>query len=75
MNNKLVSAEEKYDFKKTAKYEITESKYDSTWDVSGRYLAVYGIKRSILDKTEKSLRFYNILGEPLGAFEKIPNFQ
>jgi uncharacterized protein with WD repeat len=38
------------------------------WDLTGRYLAIFGVKRSPLDKTEKSIRFFNIFGEPLGAF-------
>ena len=73
--NKLVSSEEKYEFKKTAKHDVTESRYDSAWDISGRYLAIYGVKRSLLDKSDKSIKFYNILGEPLETFEKILNLQ
>ncbi len=73
--NKLVSSEEKYEFKKTAKHDVTESRYDSVWDISGRYLAIYGVKRSLLDKSDKSIKFYNILGEPLQTFEKIQNLQ
>jgi len=38
------------------------------WDQTGRYVAIFGIKRSPLDKTDKSIKFYNIFGEPMGAF-------
>jgi hypothetical protein len=73
--NKLQSAEEKFEFKKTAKVDIYETKFEDVWDQTGRYLAIYGIKRSPLDKTEKSVKFYNIFGEALGSFEKLSNLQ
>ena len=71
--NKLTSQEEKYEFKKTGRQDIFETKFEMIWDATGRYLAVYGIKRSPIDKTDKSIRFYNIFGEPLGAFTGLQN--
>jgi len=59
-----VSAEEKYEFKKTAKHEISDTKFDSYWDLTGRILCIYGIKRSPIDKSDKSIRFYSVFGEP-----------
>lgn len=68
-----MSTEDKYEFKKTARQDIYETKYDAVWDQTGRYLAIYGQKRSPLDKSEKSIKFYNIYGEPLSHFEKLNN--
>lgn len=73
MKNKLAGSDEKYEFKKTARYDIYETKYDSCWDQTGRYISIYGIKRSPLDKQDKSIRFYNILGEPLAVYDKLQN--
>lgn len=71
--NKLTSQEEKYEFKKTGRQDIYENKFDMVWDLTGRYLTVFGIKRSPLDKTDKSIRFYSIFGESLGAFTGLQN--
>ena len=73
--NKLTSQEEKYEFKKTGRHDIYETKFESAWDQTGRYLCLWGVKRSPLDKTDKSVRFYNIFGEPLGQFTGIQSLQ
>ena len=74
-SNKLQSSEEKYEFKKTGRQEIYERKFDDAWDQSGRYVAVFGIRTSTLDKADKSLRFFNIFGEQLAAFSGLAQFQ
>lgn len=71
--NKLTSQEEKYEFKKTARQDIFDVKFECVWDQTGRYVAVYGVKRSPLDKTEKSIRFFNIFGEPSGVYGGLQN--
>lgn len=71
--NKLGSSEEKYEFKKTASYMVQETKFDCAWDQTGRYLAVYGEKRSPLDKTDKSIKFFNIFGEQIAVYESLQN--
>lgn len=43
------------------------------WDPTGRYLAIFGIKRSPIDKSDKSIKVYNIFGEPMGAFTALQN--
>jgi hypothetical protein len=73
--NLLASEEVKYDFKKTAKQDVSESRHNAVWDPTGRYLAIYGVKRSHIDKQEKSIKFYSIFGEPINNYEKIPNLQ
>lgn len=40
--NKLQSQEEKYDFKKTAKHDVYETRFEDVWDETGRYLAIFG---------------------------------
>ena len=42
-------------------------------DPTGRYLAIFGTKRSPLDKSDKSIKVYNIFGEPMGAFTALQN--
>jgi hypothetical protein len=69
----LTSQDEKYEFKKTGRQDIFESKFDINWDPTGRYLAIFGIKRSPLDKSDKSIKVYNIFGEPMGAFTALQN--
>ena len=71
--NKLTSQEEKYQFKKTGRQDIFETKFDMQWDPTGRYLAIFGIKRSPLDKADKSIKFYNIFGEAMGALTGLQN--
>lgn len=70
-SNKLESAEERYEFKKTARHDITESKFDDSWDETGRYLAIFGTKRSPIDKSDKTLKIFNIFGELLMQYEKL----
>lgn len=43
------------------------------WDQTGRYVCVYGLKRSPIDKSDKSIKFYNIFGEPLCSFDRVQN--
>lgn len=69
--NVLTSQDDKYEFKKTARHDIYETKFEQVWDQTGRYLAIYGVKRSPLDKAVKSIRFYNIFGEPMGVYEQL----
>jgi uncharacterized protein with WD repeat len=71
--NKLTSQEDKYEFKKTARHDIYETKFDSVWDQTGRYLSIFGVKRSPIDKQDKSIRFFNIFGEPIGVYDKLQN--
>ena len=51
---------------------MTESKYVAEWEKTGRYLVVYGIKTSSISKADKSIKFYNVLGEPLLTYDKVP---
>lgn len=52
---------------------VQETKFDCAWDQTGRYLAVYGEKRSPLDKTDKSIKFFNIFGEQIAVYENLQN--
>ena len=72
-HNTLVSQEDKYEFKKTARHDIYETKYESAWDQTGRYCAIFGEKRSPIDRTDKSIRFFSIFGEPLAVYDKLQN--
>lgn len=61
----LAAAEDTYEFRKTARYEVLEKKFVGAWDQNGRYFVLYGKKSSNYDKAAKSIRFYNMFGELL----------
>lgn len=59
----LSLAEDTYDFKKTARHEVKDNKYNGQWEVNGRYFIFNGFKSSAIDRKEQSLRFFNMFGE------------
>ena len=61
----LAAVEDTYEFRKTARHEITDKKWLAKWSDSGRYFVVFGKKNSPLDKQPKSIKFYNMFGELL----------
>lgn len=64
-DKQLAAVDDTYEFRKTARHEITDRKWYAKWDNFGRYFVVYGRKTSMLDKQPKSIKFYNMFGELL----------
>ena len=63
-SNVMTTTEVKYEFRKTARHEISDSKSETTWDHLGRYITIYGVKRpGPFDKEKRSVRIFSILGE------------
>jgi len=70
------AADIKYEFRKTARHEISDFKSETVWDSLGRYLSIYGVKRpGPFDKEKRSIRIYSILGEQLHIVDKISELQ
>jgi len=69
--SRLVAAEVKYEFKKTARQEIRELKFDFCWDQSGRYFTAFGIKNTSIDSKPKSIKMFNLVGEPVLSIEGV----
>lgn len=68
----MTTTEVKYEFRKTARHEISDSKSETTWDHLGRYICIYGVKRpGPFDKEKRSVRIFSILGEQLHLVEKL----
>ena len=61
----IASVEDTYEFRKTARYEVTDKNFVGEWDQNGRYFVLYGKKNSQFDKQPKQIRFYNMFGELL----------
>lgn len=61
----LSAIEDTFEFRKTQRHEISDRKWYAKWDHFGRYFVVYGRKTSVLDKTAKSIKFFNMFGELL----------
>lgn len=54
----------KFEFRKTARHEISDLKSDVAWDQMGRYVSIYGVKKpGPFDKEKRSIRIFSILGE------------
>jgi hypothetical protein len=64
----LAAVEDTYEFRKTARHEISDKKWLANWNEQGRYFVLYGKKSSPLDKQPKSIKFYNMFGELLQVF-------
>ena len=67
----------KYEFRKTARQDTTESKTVGVWDEFGRFFTIYGVKGMMpsfgaSDKF-RNVRIYTIFGEPLQAITQIPD--
>lgn len=67
----LAAVEDTYEYKKTARYEITEKKWICKWQEDGRYFVLYGRKSSQFDKGTKTIRFFNMFGEMLQLYKDI----
>lgn len=66
----------KYEFRKTARQESNESKNVGVWDEFGRFFAIYGAKSNMplsSGKELRSVRIFNIFGEPLQSITQIPD--
>lgn len=64
----LAAVEDTYEFRKTARHEVSDKKWFAKWDENGRYFVIFGRKNSPLDKGHKSIKFYNMFGELLQIF-------
>jgi len=71
----LAAVEDTYEFRKTAKYEITDKKWVAKWDDHGRYFMMYGRKSSQLDKTVKQIKFFNMFGELLNKYDNVAGLE
>ena len=69
--NQLGSEEESWSFKKLARYEVKDRRFYAKWDESGRYFVLQGRKGTILDKTPKNIRFFNMFGELLENYDEV----
>ena len=63
----LAAVDDTYEFRKTARHEVTERRWLGQWDEDGRYFVIHG-RASAVDKTSKSIKFYNMFGELLMFF-------
>jgi hypothetical protein len=61
----LKGEEESYEFRKLAKHEVKEKRYVAKWSDNGRFFVIHGVKSSMFDKTNKSIKIYNMFGELL----------
>jgi hypothetical protein len=74
--NIMGAVDVKYEFRKTARHEISDARSETTWDPFGRYLCIYGAKPiSSFDKTKRSIRIFSMLGEVLHEIEKLSELQ
>jgi len=71
-SNTMGILELKYEFRKTARHEISDGKSETVWDSLGRYLCIYGVKKpGPFDREKRSVRIFSILGEQLHSIEKL----
>jgi len=74
----LAAGEVKFDFRKTARHETSESLTTGVWDEFGRFFTIYGIKNPLSfgssDKL-RNIRIYSIFGEPMQQITSIPDLQ
>jgi hypothetical protein len=74
--NTMGAVDNKVEFRKTARHEVTDAKTEVTWDGLGRYLCIYGVKRpGPFDKDKRSVRIFSMLGEQLHVIEKLEQLQ
>lgn len=74
--NTMGETQIKYEFRKTARHEIADSKSDTQWDPLGRYLCIYGLRKpGPFDKEKRSVKIFSILGEQLHSIDKISELQ
>ena len=73
--NYLKGADEKFEFKKTSRFDTKEQGVEGFWDPVGRFYAIVGITKQKSDKSEKSVRFFNVLGELINKVDKLKSIQ
>jgi hypothetical protein len=56
-----------YDFRKTARHEISDKSTVGAWDAYGRYFVIYGEKPrgAYIDKEKRGIRFFSMFGESI----------
>ena len=67
----IAAVDDTFEFRKIARHEVNDRQFVGQWDENGRYFAIAGRKSSQLDKTAKSIRFYNMFGELLMMYNDI----
>jgi hypothetical protein len=67
----LAAVEDTYEFIKIQRHEIKEKKWYCKWDQNGRYFIMQGRKTLNLDKSPKSIKFFNMFGELLEVYHDI----
>ena len=72
MANTMQATEEKFEFRKTARHEVSDTKSETEWDQMGRFLCIYGVKKpGLFDKEKRTIRIFSLLGEQLLIIEKL----
>ncbi len=62
--NSMQASDVKYEFRKTARHEITDGKTEAEWDQFGRYMCIYGVKKpGPFDREKRSIRIFSLMGD------------
>lgn len=70
--NIMGAVDSKFEFRKTARHEITDALCETAWDSLGRYVCIYGVKKpGPFDKEKRSVRIFSIMGQQLHQVEKL----
>jgi len=60
----MQSTDVKYEFRKTARHEITDGKAEAEWDHFGRYMCIFGVKKpGPFDREKRSIRIFSLMGD------------
>ena len=71
--NSMQASDVKYEFRKTARHEITDGKTEAEWDQFGRYMCIFGVKKAgPFDREKRSIKIFSLMGDQLLAIEKLP---
>ena len=70
-NTKLTEVEDTYEFRKLARHEVKDRKWEAKWDQHGRYFVIYGCKTNNYDTKLKNLKFFNMFGDVIDFIDDI----
>jgi hypothetical protein len=71
----LKGSDDKYEFKKTCRFDTKDSKVEGYWDAFGRYFTIVGQPKMKSDTIPKQIRFFNVLGEMIKKVEGVRGIQ
>jgi len=70
----MQSTDVKYEFRKTARHEITDGKAEAEWHHFGRYMCIFGVKKpGPFNREKRSIRIFSLMATNCLQLRNLPS--